>query len=495
MSDSATPRWWWLDPEAADHDRWPHVLPGTWTAARQLSALGIRPAERVALGLVNTPGCAAVLLALPLLGATGILINRRLSDREVTLLANSAGVDRAVSDHAHPLIRWEPPLPTAPDDGEDDLPPPQVPAPHTLPETFPEGRPVRGAGEMADPSLVLFTSGTTGRPKAARLSYDAIIRAADAANAHLGLTAADGWLCPLPIDHIGGAATVIRAARGGHRLLLCERFDAALVNQLIDEQAVTGLSVVPTQLHRLVEDRAGRPWPARLRCILTGGGPLDAGLIARCTDLGRAPSQTYGLTEACSQVTTLRPDEAADHSGTAGTPLPGVRLRLRIQDREAAPGEIGVIEVGGGTLFRGYERDGELDTLAGAWFVTGDLGSRDEAGFLTVHGRRDDLIISGGENVHPTEVEDILAQHPSIAEAAVAGLSDDEWGQVVVAVLVARAERPTDAELTAWLSERIAGFKRPRRWRWVEALPRTATGKLRRGDCAGLFESIRIRKE
>ena len=225
-------------------------------------------------------------------------------------------------------------------------------------------------------------------------------------------------------------------------------------------------------LHRLIHERGNRPWPMSLRCLLTGGGPLAAELIARCTALGLPPSQTYGLTEAASQVCTLLPRHAVAHSGTAGLPLPGMQVRI----------SEGVIEVRGPSLFSGYEEHGIVrEPLASnSWFNTGDLGEQDAHGFLTVHGRRTDLIISGGENIYPAEIEATLERHPSIAEAGVFGIPDAEWGHVVAVVLVAHGDPLKDADFTAWCGVNFANFKRPRHWRWASVLPRTATGKLQR---------------
>jgi O-succinylbenzoic acid--CoA ligase len=312
------------------------------------------------------------------------------------------------------------------------------------------------------------------------LTWAAVQHAADAAVSLLHLDAQTTWLGCLPLDHIGGARVVLRAGRGGNRIVLHERFDAEVVTRAIDDGEVHGLSVVPTMLHRLLAARGDRAWPPALRCLLTGGGPLSGDDIARATALGLAPSQTYGLTEAASQVCTLLPHEAAAHPGTAGRPLPG--MQVRITD--------GVIAVRGPALFAGYERDGELAEALSAdgWFDTGDLGTLDADGYLTVQGRRSDLILSGGENVYPAEVEAVLERHPLVAEAGVFGVSDPEWGQVVAAVLVARGAPPDDAAFAAWLAANLAGFKRPRRWRWADALPRTTTGKLQRQRLDGAWE-------
>lgn len=462
-----TTRSWRLTPIALPTDHpaiacWPWVLPGTGAALTWLRTHGLTPGRRLGIIAGNTPAVAALLLAAPLAGATTVLLNRRLRDAELADQALRARVDLLVCDPQT--------VPTAAG----------LSGALALPEAFADGplpddarcTPLSGS----DPALVLFTSGTSGRAKAARLPWRALRHAADAAVTVLGLGPHSPWLACLPLDHIGGASIVFRAARNGQPVQLVERFDAMEVNSTIDAGAVTGASLVPTMLHRLLAQRAGKPWPETLRCLLTGGGPLSRDLIAACTALGLAPSQTYGLTEAASQVCTLLPADAAAHPGSAGRPLPGTGLRV-----DAEADGMGPIHIRGPGLFSGYEEDGVLSEplAAGAWFATGDLGRLDD-GWLTVHGRRSDLVISGGENVYPAEVEAVLERHPAVAEAGVHGIADAEWGHLVAAVLVARGTPPGDGDFTAWCTTNLASHQRPRRWRWVRALPRTATGKLQR---------------
>ena len=432
---------------------WPFLLPSVGGAMVWLRTLGIERGQRIGLAGVNAPTTAALLQALPLTGVTTVLFNRRLTLAELENQVVNARLDHLIADPTHPLAERRQAL--------------------SIPDTFAD-QPVTDVTPLADndAALVLFTSGTSGQAKAARLNWSAIRHAADSAVQVLALTPGNTWLGCLPLDHIGGASVIFRSGRGGGTVVLQDRFAASATTQIIDAHEANGISVVPTMLHRLINERENRPWPAALRCILTGGGPLTAELIARCTALGLPPSQTYGLTEAASQVCTLLPHDAVMHPGTAGLPLPG--MEIRIKD--------GVIHVRGPSVFSGYEEQGIVrEPLApNSWFNTGDLGELDAHGFLTVHGRRTDLIISGGENIYPAEIEATLERHPAIAEAGVYGIADAEWGQVVAAVLVAHGEPLKDTDFTAWCAMNLANFKRPRHWRWATTLPRTATGKLQR---------------
>jgi len=348
----------------------------------------------------------------------------------------------------------------------------------TLPEFSGDGDPGRDEHDPAALGLLLFTSGTGGEPKAVRLSRRALMAAAGAACLRLELTHDDYWCACLPLDHIGGISTVLRSLLAGFTLHLHASFSAAAVREDLDVSA-TGASLVPTMLHRVLQ--AGRaPWAAQVRVLLLGGGPLDPELARQSLALGRAPCQTYGLSECASQVCTLSPDEAAAGIGTAGTPVAGMEVSLT---------HAGAIRVRGSSLMDGYDTgrhdrtsNDEVESSpfdADGWLTTGYLGSFDALGRLTVLGRHDDVIVSGGEKIAPHLVEAFLERHPAITEAAVYAEPDPEWGHRVCAVLVAYGAPLSDPEMRDFLHG-LADFQRPKQWRWAAALPRTPVGKLQR---------------
>ncbi len=270
-------------------------------------------------------------------------------------------------------------------------------------------------------------------------------------------------------------------------------FDADAVNAAIDDDGVTIVSVVAVMLQRMLDARADRPYPATLRCILLGGGPTPRALLDRCAVAGVPVVQSYGLTEACSQVATLSLAEAAEHVGSAGRALypNAVRIAASSGGGTSADG-VGEILVRGPIVMAGYAGQPEATarTIVKGWLHTGDLGRLDADGCLYVLDRRDDLIVTGGENVYPAEVEAALLAHPAVAEAGVVGVVDETWGQRVVAVVLPREDGASvDAvTLEAFVRARIAGYKVPREIRLVtEPLPRTASGKLRRGELRGLL--------
>jgi O-succinylbenzoic acid--CoA ligase len=314
-----------------------------------------------------------------------------------------------------------------------------------------------GAGGTGPPAehdldaaaVVVHTSGSTGAPRPVELTYGNWLWSALGSAVALGVDPADRWLCTLPPAHVGGLSILLRSAIYGTGVVLHERFDTEQVlAELHDPAGPTLVSLVPTTLARLLD--AGLREPSALRWALLGGAPLPPALLERAAAAGVPVAPTYGLTEACSQV------------ATHGVPLFCTRVAL------SARGEILVT---GPTVA----------PAVGPVLHTGDLGATDERGCLTVTGRLADTIVTGGENVAPAEVEAVLAAHPAVAEAAVHGRADPEWGEAVVATVVLRPGAEATAEtLRRHCAERLAAFKVPKAVAFARALPRTASGKVAR---------------
>jgi O-succinylbenzoic acid--CoA ligase len=330
------------------------------------------------------------------------------------------------------------------------------PAVDVLLEALPSGAPgaPRTHFELDDPAVVLFTSGTTAAPRPVTLTFGNLLWSAIGSAVAIGHAPDERWLCALPLSHVGGLSIVVRSAIAATTALVHEHFETDRVLAALQQDDVTLVSLVATTLARLLD--AGLTDPPALRCALTGGGPVPPALVRRAGAAGVPVAQTYGMTEACSQITTQAPgDEQTD----AGPPLFCTRVRIA-EDRE--------ILVSGPTVAGG----GEL--------ATGDLGALDTAGRLTVTGRKADTIVSGGENVAPQEIEAVLEDHPAVAEAAVFARPDAQWGEAVVAAVVLRGD-VTEDELRAHCAARLAGFKVPKAIAFRAELPRTRSGKLARG--------------
>ena len=393
-------------------------------AAGRLGSRGVRPGDRV--GIVLDPGIEFVVTfhACLLLGAVAMPISPRLPAPEI---ATRIATAKVVVDEPLTGQTSDPAL--------------------------------RSQHDLSAVATVIHTSGSTGEPRAVELTYANWLWSAFGSALALGLDRNERWLCALPLDHVGGLSIVIRSAIYATTAVVHTGFDAERVGLACSAGEVTLVSLVPTTLRRVLDGLAGPP--KELRCALIGGAPLDQKLAERALDAGFAVAQTYGLTEACSQVTTSEIGETK----TSGLPLAPTEV-------EIAPD--GEILVRGPTVAAGA-------TAADGWLHSADLGSLDDRGRLTVVGRKGDLIISGGENVMPGEVERILCEHPAIAEAAVHARPDEQWGQAVVATVVLAPGANVDLQqLRTYCSELLAAAKVPKELFIVSDLPRTASGKLRR---------------
>ncbi|RYZ38339.1 MAG: o-succinylbenzoate--CoA ligase [Myxococcaceae bacterium] len=434
---------------------------GRWTAA--LESRGVGQGDRVALLSTSHPAVTFLFWALGRVGAVFAPLNARLTSTELQPLVDSVAPRLTLA--LEPLRDR---LPGA--ESLESFPASTAPAP----------APVR-AWEEDTPRVILFTSGTTGRPKGAVLTEGAFRASCRASAANLGAHPSPRWLGTLPLFHVGGLAMLTRTAYEGGCLLLHERFDAEAVNRAIDTEGASHASFVATTLERVLDARADRRLPDTFRCALIGGGPVPTALLIRARAAGLKALQTYGLTEACSQVTTERPDEADGR--TAGPPLPG--LEVRIVGADGAPldmGQEGDVEVRGPTRMTGYWNQAEAtnEALHDGWLRTRDVGVLDARGRLTLLSRRTDLIVRGGENLYPAEIEAVLANHPAIAESAVVGVPEPHWGEVPVAFVVLRPGHALPEDLDAWCRQSLARFKVPTRFVSLETLPRNAMSKVER---------------
>ena len=412
-------------------------------AAFMLRERGISPGQHVGIRAPNGAGFVVGVHALMRLGAVLVPLNIRLTAPEIEWQTHDAELAMMLDEPFLEALLEAPPAPR-------------------LSREF----------ELEQPHSIVYTSGTTGRPKGAILTYGNHWSSATASALNLGLVPGDSWLACLPLFHVGGLSILLRSVVYGIPAVVHARFEPGQVNQAIDAGSVTIVSVVSTMLNRLLDERADRPFPPTLRVVLLGGGPAPLPLLERALQARAPVVQTYGLTETASQVVTLAPEDAVRKVGSAGKPLMGSQIRIE------ADGEICVR---GPTVSPGYLH--QPRRMPGAWLRTGDLGYLDADGYLYVLDRRDDLIVSGGENVYPSEVEAALLAHPAVDEAGVVGLPDPEWGRTVAAVVKLKtAQTTTPAELIAFCRQRLAAYKVPRRVEFQDTLPHNAAGKLLRRE-------------
>ena len=432
-----------------------------------LYAAGIRPGDRVALLLPNAPSTIELLLAIASLGAAAVPINLRWRADEVDHLLADAAPALLVADRER--LESLGPLPHRPrtlaPDAVGRAPTAHLPAP---------------AG--ADPALILYTSGTTGRPKGAVLTHRNLLANAHAIVAWLGLGREDRVLTVMPLFHANAIVigTICPLLAGG-ATLVADAFHASTFWSLARRLRPTTAGTVPTMLSLLLA-RADVPpdATASLRFLLTGSAPVPAELVTGFAARFALPVlEGYGLTE-CTCRATFNPTDGRHRPGSCGLPL----APLRIADERGepvAPGAIGEIRVQGPHVMREYFRNPEATAraLEGGWLRTGDLGHQDADGFVHVVGRATDLIIRGGENVYPREIEEVLYQHPAIVDAAVVGKPHHLYGEVVAAFVVADKARPLEpAAVDRWCRERLADYKCPVEIRIVDELPKGPTGKI-----------------
>ena len=418
-----------------------------------LDARGERPVAVVARPRLHT---VETLLALFAAGTPALLLHARSSEAEQAVLRERAG---AV---------------TAPNAAENADPAPSADASETAIATR---EPTFDAERIA---ALIATSGSTGEPRIARLSHRALGAAAAALSEHLGVED-DRWLLALPLAHVGGLSILVRAVRERRTVVLFAPERSLLTEleslaRVIERRRVTLVSLVPTLLARLLE--APLEWcpPPSLRLVLLGGAPIPRALVTRARKRGIPLVPTYGMTETCAAVTLGRYADRLDTNPPAGellasgVVLPGVELRVTG----------GAIEVRGPTLFSGYLGETKGHPPA-AWLTTSDRGAFDARGELTVTGRTTDVIITGGENVDPAEVEAALLAVPGVRMACVFGTEDATFGELVTALVVVSDHQPrATPDLASALAHALAPYKRPRHIELVETLPLTPAGKVDR---------------
>jgi len=341
----------------------------------------------------------------------------------------------------------------------------------------------RAAGDLA---AILYTSGTTGRSKGAMLTHGNLASNARVLHQYWGWQRGDVLIHALPIFHVHGLFVASHGALlNGSKMIWFSRFDpAATIARLRDATVFMGVPTLYTRM--LAEPTLTRDACARMRLFISGSAPLQVETFdAWAHRTGHTILERYGMSETVMLTSNpYRAEDGERRRGTVGFPLPGVQLRVRSEGQACATGEIGGIEVKGPNVFAGYWRMPEKtneEFTADGWFKTGDVGRIDERGYVTIVGRSKDLVISGGYNVYPAEVEGFINELPGVAESAVVGLPHPDFGEGVVAMVVPKPGGSVDgAAVVAALKERIAAFKVPKRVFVVDELPRNAMGKVQK---------------
>lgn len=450
------------------------------SAANKLSALGVKQGDHVALLIGNRKEFLFILHGLAYIGAVAVLLNTKLTSHEISwqledseselVLFDDAFLDKI--EHAPKAVKVLS-LAQFIKVEEDEIE-------------------IRSEFDLDQVHTIIYTSGTTGNPKGVMLSYGNHWWNAIGSTLNLELHIDDCWLCATPLFHVSGLSILLRSVFYGMPVYLVEKFDSKIVNSAIENYNVSHISVVSQMLIRLLADLGKKGYPKSFRCVLLGGGPAPKPLLEACKEKEIPVYQTYGMTETASQIVTLGAEYMLSKLGSAGKPLFPAQLRIE-KDGNVQPANVaGEIVVKGPNVTKGYWKNEEATgkSIIDGWLHTGDIGYIDEDGFLYVLDRRNDLIISGGENVYPAEIEAAILSHPAIEEAGVVGKSDEKWGQVPVAfVKTWDTKTASKEEILTLCKERLAKYKVPVDIFFIEeGLPRNASNKLMRKELRKLLD-------
>lgn len=428
--------------------------------AKKLASIGVKERTHVGVLSDNRLEMIYTIHALSYLGAVGVLLNTRLTDEELNYQLKDAETGLIIHDHEQALRKLD------------------VTERYSFKEVEEMSRTeasLKKEIRLDDVFTIIYTSGTTGFPKGVIHTYGNHWWSAIASALNLGLHKNDKWLISLPLFHVSGLATLIKSSIYGMPIYLMNKFDEKQVHHAIMTKGITIVSVVTVMLQRLLAELGDQRYPDHLRSFLLGGGPAPKILLEEAKQKAVPVFQSYGMTETSSQIVTLSAKDALEKIGSAGKPL----LPAQVKIVNKASDGIGEIIVKGPMVTNGYYKKTEANekSFKNGWLYTGDLGYLDEEGFLYVVDRRTDLIISGGENIYPAEIEDVLQKMPQIKEAGVIGKKDAEWGEVPIAFVVSNSP-VTEEEILTFSAKYLAKYKLPKEIYFLEELPRNASNKL-----------------
>lgn len=450
--------------------------------AALLHTWGVKRGDHVAILSNNRFEMVALLHALPYLEAVGVMLNTRLTEREMQFQLKDAECSYLIYEDSLYQSSFS------------EIVGLECKSYREIESLSSTEVSLCEEIEIHKPYTIMYTSGTTGSPKGVVHCYGNHWWSAISSVLNLGINEEDKWLAALPLFHVGGLSILMKSVIYGMPVHLHKSFDEESIHQAIMEEGVTTVSVVSVMLDRLLARLGESSYPSTFRCMLLGGGPAPKSLLERAKDKNVPVFQTYGMTETSSQIVTLSPQDALRKIGSAGKSLFPAQLNIMVEHRQAEPNEVGEIIVKGPMVTKGYFKRPESneETIQNGWLSTGDLGYLDHEGFLYVVDRRKDLIISGGENVYPAEIEGVLSELSGVIEAGVIGKEDEQWGHVPVAFIVLEGNDEIAYEdIQSFCLEKLAKFKVPKEIYFVDHLPRNASKKILRRELTNWLKQRR----
>jgi acyl-CoA synthetase (AMP-forming)/AMP-acid ligase II len=472
----------WIDSDTGERLSFAEANACTNQLAHVLLARGLVPGDRVGVLMGNTPLHASAYFACAKAGFVFVALNWRLTVAELAYQLADSGASAVLhgTDLA-PLV--EPLREQFPQTRWIDLESREA---HAAMASAPTREPPIGAS-LEDPLYMMYTSGTTGRPKGAVMSHRANIAWLNCMLATSDVRLGDRQITVAPLFHIAGLGMLMAAAARGMTTMLVRQFEPGLMWDLIEREKITCLLGVPAILNFMyAHPKRQTADTSTLRWIVCGAAPVPVSLIQGYATMGIEVHQVYGLTETHGGICLITPEYARHKVGSTGLPYFGIEVR--VVDKAGAdvpPGIPGEVITRGPHLITGYWNlpEATREAIRDGWFYTGDIAEVDADGFIYIKDRSKDMIISGGENVYPAEVEEVLHAHPAVRDVGVIGQPSPKWGESACAVIVKDpAWTGSDTELVAALQqhvqERLARYKQPKCYEFIDALPRNPSGKI-----------------
>ena len=455
--------------------------------AHVLRAKGVRKGDRVALLLMNGVEYLEAYFGAAKIGAVMVPLNWRLVPDELEFIIGDAGAvvliygeelddsAKALQPRELPVKQWircgdKSTLP----DWADDYEALTADASTDEPEI---------EGDTDDLLFIMYTSGTTGLPKGAVHTHGTMAWASLTINMTADMRYRDRYLQILPLFHVGALTPATAAIHRGGSLVVMRAFDPTTVFKVIEDEKITTGLAVPAMLNFMLQVPGhAEADTSRLRWLMSGAAPVPVSLIEAYAKLGIEIHQVYGLTETCGPACLISPEEAISKAGSTGPAFFHTDVRVVGEDgKSVAPGEVGEVIIRGPHIMKEYwnRPEATAETIRDGWLYSGDLATVDKEGFVYIQDRKKDMIISGGENIYPAEIENVLQGHPGILEAAVIGQPSEKWGESPAAIVVANPDAaPTAEEILEYCSGKLARFKLPRVIEFADEIPRNPTGKI-----------------